>query len=133
MAAVSTGSAASTGSALEAAAKERPPGHPNVIAAKLWLGEALLATNAVAEARVVLDGAVATCKDADLNPLMIADASLAAAKARLRGDASKKSEALDLARQARDAYEANAPHTKRYDAARARIDAWMAQAQVSKP
>ena len=119
--------------ALEVVAKDLPPGHANVVVSKLTLGEALLATNAVAEARLVLDGALATCTEADLNPLMVADVELAAAKARLRGDATKKGEALDLARRAREAYEANAPHTKRYDAARARIDAWMAQAQASKP
>jgi serine/threonine protein kinase len=115
---------------LEAAAKDLPPGHPNVVGSKLSLGEALLDVNAVAEAEKVLDDALMTSAAADISPLLIADVEFAAARARLRGDpksASKKREALELARRARDTYDASAPQSKRYEAERARIDNWLAE------
>ena len=116
--------------ALDAAAKDLPPVHPNVLSSRLALGEALLAVNAVAEARQVLDSALATCAEADVNPMLVADVEFAAARARLRGDSTKKTEARDLAQRARDVYDTSAPKSKRYDAVRARIDKWLAELDV---
>ena len=64
-----------------AAQQELPAEHPDVIGAKLELGKSLLACGRVAEARTVLDDALAAAARAELSPTSRADVEFAAARA----------------------------------------------------
>jgi tetratricopeptide (TPR) repeat protein len=113
---------------LEDAEKSLPPGHPNVLGSKLELGDALLDDTrhdeSRKEARAILDDAKDTLAIAEVSPLLAADVKFADARA-IGADSD---EARALAHEAREAYAALAPKTKRYDDALAEMDAWLALA-----
>ena len=95
-----------------AAERELPAEHPDVISAKLELGKALLDSGRVAEARVLLDDALAAAARAELSPTSHADVEFAAARAIWASGPEARPRALDLARKALDAYKASAPKTR---------------------
>jgi tetratricopeptide (TPR) repeat protein len=114
---------------LAAAVKDLPAVHSNVITAKLSLAEALFETNDIREARPLIDDALESSAKAELNPLVAADIQFAAARIRLKSNPKSKEEAVALAEKAKATYAAKAPHTKRYDVARAKIEMWLAAAK----
>jgi tetratricopeptide (TPR) repeat protein/predicted Ser/Thr protein kinase len=106
--------------------KDLPAEHPDVIGAKLELGRSLLASGRVAEARTVLDDALAAAMRAELSPISRADVEFAAARALWAASPEARPHALDLARRALETYTASAPRTRGFTDARAAIDEWLA-------
>jgi tetratricopeptide (TPR) repeat protein len=105
--------------------RELPAEHPDVIGAKLELGKSLLASGRVAEARTVLDDALASAARAELSPTGHADVEFAAARALWASGPETRPRALDLARRALETYALSAPRTRGFTDARAAIDDWL--------
>src|SRR5262249_55664380 len=104
---------------LAAMVAEVSPEHADVIAAKIELGKALVDHGDIAEARDLLDGALASADRVELATLMRADLEFAAARASDAAGPAGHARAVELARRARGAYVASAPRTRYYDDARA--------------
>ena len=109
-----------------AAQQDLPAEHPDVVAAKLELGKSLLACGRLAEARTVLDDALAAAARAELSPTSHADVEFAAARALWAASPEERPHALDLARRALETYTVSAPKTRGFTDARAGIDDWLA-------
>ena len=109
-----------------AAEQELPADHPDVISAKLELGKALLDSGHVAEARVLLDDALAASGRAELSPTSHADVEFAAARAIWATGPDGRPRALDLARKALETYKASAPRTRGFADQRTTMEEWLA-------
>jgi tetratricopeptide (TPR) repeat protein len=123
--------------AVTAELQDLPAVHPDVVSARLELGKALLGARDLAEARRVLEDALATARDAQLAPTMRADLEFATARALWatgKSGSSARAHALELARSAVAAYVELAPKTPRLRAAREEIEAWLdASASAAAP
>jgi eukaryotic-like serine/threonine-protein kinase len=113
--------------ALAEETKELRPEHPDVIGAEVELGRALLAHGDVAEARTLMESALAAAGHAELMPIGRADVEFTLARAIVAADPRSRARALSLAEQARDRYVATAPATRRYLDERKEIEDWLAR------
>jgi predicted Ser/Thr protein kinase len=118
---------------LDAATKELPPEHANVLESEYELANAQLARDLVPDARAILDHAMASLARAEVSPLTAADLQFAYARAVWRtvpADDASRARAVSLAEQARDGYAKYAPPTLRYQDERHKIEAWLAAPDV---
>ncbi len=106
--------------------KDLPAEHPDVIGAKLELAKSLLTIGRVAEARTVLDDALASAGRAELSPTARADVEFAAARALWAASPEARPHAVELARKALETYTVSAPKTRAFADARTTIDDWLA-------
>jgi eukaryotic-like serine/threonine-protein kinase len=106
--------------------KDLPAEHPDVIGAKLELAKSMLTVGRVAEARTVLDDALASAGRAELSPTARADVEFATARALWAASPEARPHALELARKALETYTVSAPKTRGFTDDRAAIDDWLA-------
>jgi hypothetical protein len=133
---------------LDAATKDLPATHPNVLSSELDLATAELARGLVGAARARLDHVMDVLPRAEVPPLTKAEMQFAASRAMWRSvDAevgsrraanpeadATRARAEALARDARAGYLENAPPTRRYQDELRRIDIWLTSPDVrSRP
>jgi tetratricopeptide (TPR) repeat protein len=117
-------------SALAVALKVAPSGSsvdPDVVLTKLALGKALLAHGDVREARAVLDDALAASARAEIAPTVRTELGFADARALWEVDRASRRRAWGLAKEARDAFDQQAPKTAVYDEMRSDMNEWLAR------
>jgi predicted Ser/Thr protein kinase len=123
-------------SALAVALKVAPSGSsvdPDVVLTKLALGKALLAHRDFREARAVLDDALAASARAEIAPTVRTELGFADARALWEVDRPSRRRAWALAKQARDAFDQQAPKTSVYDEMRAGMNEWLAHHEDRAP
>ncbi len=107
--------------------KSLPKDHPNVILARLFLGETMLRAGDRAGARQTLEPAYNSAQTTQLSPFTHADVEFALARAL---PATEHERSMQLASAARTA-DRNAPATPRYQKRLAEMDAFAAAARSS--
>jgi tetratricopeptide (TPR) repeat protein len=129
---------------LDAAMKDLPATHPNVLSSELDLATAELARGLVGDARARLDHVMDVLPRAEVPPLTKAEMQFAESRAMWRSvdaDAGSRraanpdadatrARAEALAREARTAYVEHAPPTRRYQDELRRIEIWLTSPDV---
>jgi serine/threonine protein kinase len=109
------------------------PRHPNIVAARHELGNALLKHGQAAAALTELARADADAELDEISPLELAQIRFARSQALLRAQPTARADARSLAADALAIYVRVAPDTERFRKERAAIEAWITQLDVRTP